>query len=130
MENAPPMRILFVDDDEVTLFLYRRLVKTRPGLEAHFARNGMEALDWIKESAQQFDLIFLDINMPVMDGYQFLQKHQALDKKKRARNIFVMLGTEITEEEKLAVSQIVESGFISKPLREDKFNAALAKALV
>src|SRR5512147_1895263 len=65
--KIPHLRILVVDDDE----LNRRMMKillTREGHQVDLAANGMEALDAVKY--QRFDIVFMDLQMPTMDGVE------------------------------------------------------------
>src|SRR5512133_767193 len=65
--EVPPLKILVVDDDE----LNRRMMKillTREGHHVDLAANGMEALDAVKY--QKFDIVFMDLQMPTMDGVE------------------------------------------------------------
>jgi len=65
--DIPQLKILVVDDDE----LNRRMMKillTREGHHVDLAANGMEALDAVKY--QEFDIVFMDLQMPTMDGIE------------------------------------------------------------
>lgn len=82
----PLQTILLVDDDETTNFLHRRLL-TRLDVvkQIAVATNGEEALNYLKSYCQApFTnagcplLIFLDIKMPVMDGFEFLREYEQL----------------------------------------------------
>lgn len=124
------MRVLFVDDDDVTLFLYRQLVKAFPDCEAFFAKDGSEALSFINQSPEAIDFMFMDINMPVMDGHALLENHSHLPELKQVRNIYVMLGTDIApdKKEKLYSYPSVQD-CVPKPLRGEIFNEIVAQKL-
>lgn len=66
-EKKTCLKVLVVDDDLVTQQLMRILL-TQDGHHVEVASNGLEAFDVIKH--QQFDIVFMDLNMPVMDGKQ------------------------------------------------------------
>ncbi|WP_210462745.1 MULTISPECIES: response regulator [Rufibacter] len=72
--------IMLVDDDDTTNFVNKRLL-TKLGVakEILIKKNGAEALEYLQNSAQSGqaypDLIFLDIKMPVMDGFSFLDEY-------------------------------------------------------
>jgi CheY-like chemotaxis protein len=66
-EKKPCLKVLVVDDDLVTQQLMRILL-TQDGHHVEVASNGLEAFDVIKY--QHFDIVFMDLNMPVMDGKQ------------------------------------------------------------
>lgn len=71
-------QLLIVDDDEDHIILIKRALRDYLNqFETSFASNGLEALNAVQQKLNQksnFDLILLDINTPVMDGYDFLQK--------------------------------------------------------
>lgn len=61
-------KILIVDDAEINVIVVNKLLK-KNGFYSEVARNGLEAVEMIK-STNDFDLILMDIQMPVMDGYE------------------------------------------------------------
>lgn len=74
--------VFVVDDDKIYHFILKNLLnKSDIGIRPSFFENGQDALDILKEkvnSNNMPDLILLDINMPVMDGWQFLEEFRKL----------------------------------------------------
>ncbi len=71
-QQAPHRGRLLIVDDVVTNRRYLRLLLKRAGFEIVEAENGQKALDAIE--AQDFDLVLMDLQMPVMDGYQATER--------------------------------------------------------
>ena len=61
-------RLLIVEDDTINQKVLTNILKVS-GMEISIANNGREAVNMVKESMKPFDLVLMDINMPVMDGY-------------------------------------------------------------
>ena len=81
LPRLPPLKVLVVDDDEFNRLVFRRMLPTPP-LQLTMAVNGRAALDAAK--ADWPDVVLLDLEMPVMDGYEAagrLRKLQAQSKK-------------------------------------------------
>lgn len=71
--------ILSVDDNDVDLMVHRRRILGHDaGIEVRDAADGQQALDALAEAGFWPDLIFLDVNMPVLDGFGFLDQAMAL----------------------------------------------------
>jgi CheY-like chemotaxis protein len=70
-------RVLLVEDDidDQTFFIHT-LERVHPAIECTIAVNGLDALDKISLQPS-YDIIFLDLNMPLMDGYEFLKEIKA-----------------------------------------------------
>ena len=68
-------RVLIVDDSSYNLFVMQELLQTIPVIKIiKTAMNGQECLDLLKENkSQSFDVVFLDIQMPIMDGMQTIK---------------------------------------------------------
>ena len=80
------------------------------------ASNGMEALALINQG--DFDLVLSDINMPVMDGLEFIRTMQTLDK---AKNIpVVMITTEGGEKHVVEALSLGAKGYIRKPFTPEQ----------
>jgi two-component system, chemotaxis family, chemotaxis protein CheY len=73
-------QIWIIDDDDICRFMLQSMLENtgQVGSVRQF-RNGLEALDYLSQQQQQPgqlpDLIFLDLEMPFMDGWQFLEKY-------------------------------------------------------
>lgn len=116
-------RILLVDDDEPTVVLNKMVIEEFGRIESvHTAPSGDKALqflnEWDREMASPIDLILLDLNMPGMDGYEFMANYQQLPPEKKAAAVIVMLTTSINKEKRDQLESLGISGFRGKPLTE------------
>lgn len=110
--------ILLVEDDYLdTMNVQRVLRKLNSNHVLHTAYNGKEALDMLREQRFVPDIILLDLNMPKMNGVEFLQE---LRKDERLKHINVFVTTTSNEEyDRSAVKELGVSGYIVKPLNFD-----------
>jgi CheY-like chemotaxis protein len=127
--------VLLIDDDEPTNF-YTQLIIEESGCADHVqvAQGGREALNYLSKTQPQSgetsfprpDLIFLDINMPAMDGWEFLDEYKKLQKERQGKIIVVMLTTSLNPDDRAKANDMPEiAGFESKPLTEEKLNKIL-----
>lgn len=73
--------ILVIEDNEGDQFLTRILILSElPGAKVHQARDGMEALEFLRTTDVKLCLILLDINMPRMNGHEFLKEYSIMTK--------------------------------------------------
>ncbi|HUX53963.1 MAG TPA: PAS domain S-box protein [Williamwhitmania sp.] len=72
-------KLLIAEDDRINAFLLSQILEPY-GLEVVIARNGKEALDFILDG-KQFDLVLMDIKMPVMDGITAMKKIREIDQE-------------------------------------------------
>jgi CheY-like chemotaxis protein len=118
--------ILLVDDDESDNF-FHQLTITEADLcnQLKIATDGAKALDYILKSGDpdqslEFprpDIIFLDINMPRMNGFEFLEEYNKLDQKFKSHILIVMLTTTLNpHDEQKALEFEGVSEFRNKPL--------------
>ena len=86
---------MLVDDNPDDSFFHAREIKKVNTENVVIAKNSaMEALEYLKSNKDPHcDLIFLDINMPGMNGWEFLQEYNLLDKKLQSQAIIIMLTT-------------------------------------
>ncbi len=104
-------KMLVVDDSALIHQMYR-LVMTRYKCEIVDAMNGQEALD-VLGLQNDIQLILLDINMPVMNGLQFLEKASALGIVKRIP--IIVISTEGKEEDTIRCLKLGAKGYLKKP---------------
>ena len=104
-------RIMVVDDEKMLLILAAEILK-QAGYEVVTAQSGFECLDFFRWKPVKFDLVLLDLTMPLMDGEETFQRLRAL-----RPNLPVMLCTGYVHQERLD-HMLAEglSGFMRKPL--------------
>jgi CheY-like chemotaxis protein len=112
-------KILLVDDDQPTNVLHEIILKkfTSVPLTIKTFLNGKQALDYLKEAPGQY-IIFLDINMPTMSGWDFLDASHNIEGHDGTR-IFILTSSINPEDEQKAAKYPEVNGFEIKPLSVD-----------
>jgi CheY-like chemotaxis protein len=134
-------KILFVDDDPICSYLNCVLIHELGIVkEATSIQHAEEALAYIKQHycrqtksrKVSHDLIFLDINMPGMDGFELLEELQQLQQLDRSRFSIILLSTSINpaDKEKAAGFGSLVKAFLSKPLAEADILKLLTEELL
>ena len=124
---------LLVDDDQTTNYLNQLLLKRMGVVEKLLvAANGQEALDLLQTHCRDAmeecpALILLDVKMPVMDGFAFLEAYDQLSLPQQKAIIIIMLTTSLHPKDMERVQHLNIAGFQNKPLNEDKINELLDK---
>jgi two-component system chemotaxis response regulator CheY len=116
--NVEGLRTLIVDDSSVMRKIVARALQ-QGGVsigEILEAGNGVEALDILRR--QRVDLVLSDINMPVMDGLEFVRQLQSVDSAKGIP--VVMITTEGSESHVMQAISCGARGYIRKPFTPDQ----------
>lgn len=127
MEKLPC--VMLVDDDPVNNFLNQRLLeKLAVTNQLLVALNGQEAFALLDQHCPDKAcpaLILLDVNMPVMNGFEFLFTYQQLPRARREAIVVVMLTTSLHPQDVERGRQLHVASFLTKPLTEEKVNKLL-----
>ena len=116
---------MLVDDDPDDNFIHERAIKKNDVENIVVTKTtGMDALEYLKSNKDNKnphpELIFLDINMPGMNGWEFLQAYSRLDEELQSRAIIIMLTTsEYPDDVARAKTWDFVSDFITKPLTKE-----------
>ena len=127
-EMAKLKRVLLIDDSRADNFLHKTIISRAEICDqVDVAMGGQEALDYLStpgsEGFPQPELIFLDINMPGMNGWEFLEHYEKLPSEHKGDQIVVMLTTSLNpDDRKKAEGMASISYFENKPLLEQKIH--------
>ena len=128
--------IVLVDDNETTSFLNNRLlnrlaiadqVRTFTRAEEAYdflwgnGRQPSEAIDHLPE------LIFVDLKMPGMDGFEFLKHYDSLPPEVKSKTVMAVLTTSMHAADTARVAQFKDVEYLTKPLTEEKMQKLMAK---
>ncbi|HCM76242.1 MAG TPA: response regulator [Cytophagales bacterium] len=122
--------VLLVDDDKICNFITEATLN-RLGVakQIHSALNGKEALDLINGYFQGDlaipDVIFLDLNMPIMDGFQFIEAFKRLEFPKKENILIIVLTSSVNPEDIQRVKTLGVDYYLTKPISEEKILALL-----
>jgi response regulator RpfG family c-di-GMP phosphodiesterase len=112
---------MLVDDSADDNFFHEREIMKQNSENIVVTKNtGAKALDYLKSKDMHPDLIFLDINMPGMNGWDFLNAYDKLDRETQSRAIIIMLTTSDSSADKDRAKQWnFVSDYITKPLTRE-----------
>nr|WP_246455309.1 response regulator [Hymenobacter citatus] len=122
-----------VDDDPVNNFLNQRLLESLAVADQLLvAQNGREAFTLLHQQHEAHEtheaypaLVLLDMNMPVMNGFEFLQAYQQLPPAQQQALVIVMLTNSLQPHEVARAQQLHVADFLSKPLTREKIDTVL-----
>ncbi len=125
--------ILLIDDDDDSNFIHKRLIQKMGVAEkVEIATNGLEALAFLKSrQGTTFEvpsIIFLDLNMPKMDGWEFLEEYGKLEERQKSRTLFIKLTTSLNHHDQRKIEEDPNvTGYINKFLDKDSLEELLKK---
>jgi CheY-like chemotaxis protein len=121
--------VLLIDDNDDDNF-YHELVLRETGItkQIHVSETALKALKFLETTSTVPELIFLDINMPRLNGWEFLDRYRELDTEKKAAVVIIMLTTSVNPADKKRADTIPEvNSFESKPLTHEMVNNIIKK---
>ncbi|MGI4872716.1 MAG: response regulator [Janthinobacterium lividum] len=126
-------KVLLVDDDPTTSFLNSSLLSALEVAEEFLvARNGVEALQTLEQMCAEPDafteplLVLLDVNMPIMNGIQFLETYQQHPLAQKCQLVIVMLTSSQHSHDLERIKALpVAADILTKPLTREKVETIL-----
>lgn len=120
------IKLLFLDDDELTNELVVFILELAGISDYHFCTSGEKALAYLNQCSKDNnfpDVVFVDINMPGMDGFEFI-RHYENDYMKfnPATRIIMLTNSVLANEKKQAMQHKSVYGFWNKPVTESQLN--------
>ena len=120
-------KVFLIDDDDIFVFLTKKtILKVTTDIEVEVFSDGFQAITHLKniydEKERLPDVIFLDLNMPVMDGWEFLEEYQDLYQSFARKTELYIVSSSISPHEMERSKNISSvADFIIKPLVKEKF---------
>jgi CheY-like chemotaxis protein len=112
-------RVLIVDDSKMSRKIMRRVIPARPDYELVEADSGKRALEMV--AAEPFDVMFLDLTMPELDGYQVLEALRDVPNRPRV----VVVSGDVQKLGQERVKRLGAWSFLCKPVQAELVTGAL-----
>lgn len=126
-------KVLLIDDDRAVNFFNKHVVIKHDCFEhLETVQSGQEALLFLQKAAKNEvptpDIIFLDINMPAMNGWEFLDRYEGMDAAFRSKIMVIILSSSSNPEHvKISIKNYEVKDFINKPLSFDILDGVYSK---
>lgn len=118
--------ILLIDDDPITNQLHRKLIEGfGVAHQVEVVNDGEEGIQLLEQHIHNQkgkipQLIFVDLDMPFMDGFQFLEAYQDLDFKNKSSVVVAVLTSSISRKDVNRAREFSVGAYIIKPLTKEK----------
>ncbi|MFD2786353.1 response regulator [Hymenobacter rubripertinctus] len=127
--------IVLVDDNETTSFLNNRLLsRLNVAEQVHTFSKAEQAYQqiWggdkgVQPAPDAPELVFVDLKMPGMDGFEFLKLYSDLPESVREKTVMAVLTTSMHSADTARVAQYAGVEYLAKPLTEEKMDKLLEK---
>lgn len=123
-EGLKGKRLLLVEDNELNREIAEELL-IENGFEVETAEDGTEAVEMVKNSGGKYDLILMDVQMPIMNGYDATRAIRALDDAKLANIPIVAMTANAFDDDKMKAIESGMNAHVPKPIDMDKLMDAL-----
>lgn len=124
-----PKRILLVDDESIFNFLHKRALElTGVTQEVYTALNGRDALNFLDARADDKvlpDVILLDLTMPIMDGFAFLEAFRKMELPGKDNIAIIVITSSINQRDRVKAQELGITDYLIKPVDEIELCAAL-----
>lgn len=111
-------KILVVEDNAINQMVIKMIVKKWLNTEVKYANHGQEGIEMLQK--ESFDLILMDLQMPVMDGYEATIAIRAGEAGEKYKDIpIVAVTADVMETTKMRVKEIGMNHYLSKPVKND-----------
>lgn len=120
--------ILLIDDDVATNYFNEMVINTLDSkIKVDIAISGLEALNYITDMEHhKRGLIFLDLNMPKLNGWEFLERYNSFSEKIKNRfNIYILSSSTNNDDKDFALNHLDVKGYLNKPLTEDQLQQVI-----
>lgn len=121
--------VLLIDDDSTFQFIGKALLKYVgvPPENIQSALSGKHAMDILTATGKSLpDLILLDLNMPIMDGFGFLDAFNKMEHPEKSRSKIIVLTSSHNSADMERVRKFGITRYMTKPLQEEALRAELA----
>ncbi|MBQ7153825.1 MAG: response regulator [Clostridia bacterium] len=122
------LRLLVVDDNEINREI-AQLILSAEGYEIDLASDGAEAVDKIRRGTVRYDAVLMDIQMPVMNGYEATAAIRSLPDPGLASVPIVAMTANAYQEDQNAALKAGMNGYTPKPINPDEIRSILKKVL-
>jgi CheY-like chemotaxis protein len=124
MTNVSSLRVLLVDDNDTDNLIGKRIIEiSKFATKVEVINSAKKALEFLEQNMQNSgqlpDVLFLDINMPIIDGFEFLERFAKMSETIKNKTRVVILSSSDSEKdiERIADNPYVIK-FITKPLKQ------------
>jgi len=121
-KRIPGVRVLIVDDSEINREVAKRIL-TIDGASTFMADDGKAAIDWLQNNPSAVDIVLMDVQMPIMDGYEATRKLRTIPEIAHLPVIALSAGAFKAQQE--AAQEAGMNAFVAKPFNVDQLITAI-----
>ncbi|MEL6253715.1 MAG: ATP-binding protein [Bacteroidota bacterium] len=124
VESLKGVKVLLVEDNKVNQMVAKKFL-SHWGIEVEIAENGLIATELVRQL--EFDIILMDLHMPVMDGYTATKTIRSFEEERFQNIPIIALTASVLQPTQKGVREVGMTDFVSKPFKPEELNSKIAK---